>query len=430
MIRRNQMNGSPSKDRIKVKVVDCDVHPVPESLEAFTEFYPEPYRSRYFTKHATEVPLSFFLYTPHPNLVSYGMQGPGGYATPPGKMGGSGSDPDYLAKQLCVDHSTDYCLFNPLFFRARHWDPQWDSAHCSAINNWLAKCWLEGKANAHGRFYGSIQVSAMDPEGAVREIEKWAGHPAFKQIYFLADSGIPFGHPSLEPVMRAASKHNFPIGTHLFRHAGLRSMTPVGFPSYHVEVLPEWIFTYIGHVSSMVFGGVFERYPNLKLVCIEGGAEWAGPMIWRMDRHWEQLGAEIPHLKRKPSEVIREHVRFATQPLCEPEGQGDLRRFLEWGLAENCIVFSSDYPHYDFDPATWVANQLPSSWRDRLMAQNAIETYGLPAERPRDYLDDMDAGDHRMRAGEKRQLALAQLANGQLGVAGAQFDRTAIESSD
>jgi predicted TIM-barrel fold metal-dependent hydrolase len=187
-------------------------------------------------------------------------------------------------------------------------------------------------------------------------------------------------------------------------------MTPVGFPAYHVEVLPNWIFTYISHVTSMVFEGVFERYPNLKLVAIEGGCEWLAPLTWRLDRQWEELGAEIPQCTRRPSELIREHVRAATQPLCEPQGRGDLTRFLEWAGAEETVVFSSDYPHYDFDAAPWVSQQLPEAWRHRVMASNALETYNLPAERPRDFLDDMEIVNPRMEAGERRFTALAAAA--------------------
>ena len=397
-------------EMLPVKVVDCDVHPVPATMEEFTEHYPEPFRSRYFTRHAEEVPLSFLLYTPHSNTGgNQGMGGPGGYATPP--RGGGGSHPDFLAQQLCVENGIDYCVMNPLFFRPRHWDPEWDVAHAAAINNWLAANWLEGEANRHGRFFGAIQVSSLDAEAAVREVEKWAGHPAFIQSYMLADSFVPFGHPQFEPLLKASAKHDLPLATHLYRHSGIRSMTPVGFPSYHVEVLPNWIFTYICHVTSTVFEGIFERYPNLKFVAVEGGCEWVGPLLWRLDKQWEQLRSEVPQCTRRPSEIIAEHVRFATQPLCEPTGKNDLVRFLEWGRADKTIVYSSDYPHYDFDPAPWVARQLPEHLRDRVMGANALETYpSLPALRPRDYLDDMVIDNPRMEAGERRYNALAAAA--------------------
>ena len=398
---------------VPVSVVDCDVHPVPKSLDEFLEHYPEPFRSRYFAKYREEVPMSFLLYTPHSNTGgNAGMGGPGGYAAPP-NGGGPGSDPDFLARQLCVDNGTDYLVMNPLNFRPRHWDPEWDAAHCSAINSWLAATWLEGEANRHGRFFGGIQVSAINPASAAIEVEKWAEHPAFVQSYIIADSHVAFGHPQYEPLLAATAKHNLPLGTHLYRHAGIRSMTPVGFPSYHVETLPNWIFTYMCHVTSLVFEGVFERYPNLKFVAIEGGCEWVAPLMWRLDRQWEELREEVPQTRRRPSEIIREHMRFATQPLCEPRGRGDLIRAMEWGGAEETMVFSSDYPHYDFDPAKWVAQQVPDSWRHQLMAANALSAYTkMPPVRPRDHLDDMEVPDFRIEAGERRDEVMTALRAG------------------
>src|SRR6185312_17521772 len=102
----------------------------------------------------------------------------------------------------------------------------------------------------HGRFFGAILVTSLDGEAAARELERWAGHPAFVQSYLIADSHVAFGNPQFEPLLEATSRHNLPLATHLYRHAGIRSMTPVGFPSYHVETLPNWIFTYISHVTS------------------------------------------------------------------------------------------------------------------------------------------------------------------------------------
>ena len=49
-------------------------------------------------------------------------------------------------------------------------------------------------------------------------------------------------------------------------------------------------------LTSLVFEGVFERFPKLKIVLVEGGFAWAPALCWRMDKHWERLRVETPHV--------------------------------------------------------------------------------------------------------------------------------------
>ncbi len=77
-------------------------------------------------------------------------------------------------------------------------------------------------------------------------------------------------------------------------------------------------------LTSMIFGGVFVRFPDLKLVLSEYGVTWALPMMWRMDRAWELGDRELAGLSVAPSETVRRNVRFTTQPLDEPPVQQQL----------------------------------------------------------------------------------------------------------
>ena len=94
--------------------------------------------------------------------------------------------------------------------------------------------------------------------------------------------------------------------------------------------------------------GVPERFPRLKIVFIEGGFGWIPSTMWRMDQHFERFRDEVPHLKRRPSEYVREHFWFTTQPIDEPDEARHLRSLIEW-VGVDRLLFSSDYPHWDFD---------------------------------------------------------------------------------
>jgi hypothetical protein len=70
---------------------------------------------------------------------------------------------------------------------------------------------------------------------------------------------------------------------------------------------------------------------------IEAGIAWLPPLLWRLDKHWQRLRSETPHLKRPPSEYIREHVWLTTQPMEEPERRKHFTDMVEWiGIDRLC----------------------------------------------------------------------------------------------
>ena len=83
-------------------------------------------------------------------------------------------------------------------------------------------------------------------------------------------------------------------------------------------------------LTSLVIEGVPERFPKLKFVFIEGGFGWVPAITWRMDKHWQRFRDEVPHVKRPPSEYVRERFWFTTQPIEEPDNARHLRTVIEW----------------------------------------------------------------------------------------------------
>ena len=133
----------------------------------------------------------------------------------------------------------------------------------------------------------------------------------------------------------------------------------------------------MGHLNSMVCEGVFEKFPKLRLVLIEGGIAWLPHLMWRMDKNFKALRSSVPWLQRLPSEYIREHVRLTTQPIEEPSDPSRILQILDWIHAEETVMFSSDYPHWDFDNPMMSLPPMPKTLKARVMAGTATELYRL-----------------------------------------------------
>jgi predicted TIM-barrel fold metal-dependent hydrolase len=134
-------------------------------------------------------------------------------------------------------------------------------------------------------------------------------------------------------------------------HAGGVNGLPVtssGWPSYYLEEHQDQSLTVQSALISLLFSGVFETFPDLRILSIEAGFGFVPGLIWRLDKIWERNRAELPQVKRPPSEYLKRNVWFATQPTEEPEKIGHMLDLLEW-IGWDRLVFASDYPHWDFD---------------------------------------------------------------------------------
>ena len=80
----------------------------------------------------------------------------------------------------------------------------------------------------------------------------------------------------------------------------------------------------------------------------------------------------MPHLRRAPSEYIREHFWFTTQPIEEPPDPTEFLLLLADLGMDDRIMFATDYPHWDFDsPDQAIPRALDPDLRRRIMAENA-----------------------------------------------------------
>jgi predicted TIM-barrel fold metal-dependent hydrolase len=149
-----------------------------------------------------------------------------------------------------------------------------------------------------------------------------------------------------------------------------------GEPTYYVEWHSGLSQVFQANVISLICHGVFERFPTLKVVLTEGGLGWIPDVLWRLDKNVKGLRDEVPWVRRLPSEYVFDHVRFTSQPLPEPRRREHLHVLCDIARADRTLMFSSDYPHWDFDDPRYALTALPAGIRQRVKVDNAVETYG------------------------------------------------------
>lgn len=356
---------------IAVTIVDTDVHPLPVSGEVLKSYAPAEWKDTLWPTGNAVSPTAHFYDTPD----SYKTNSLRVDANPP-SGGIAGSDPDFAAKQLLIDAGVSIAVLEPMCDAQL---PQAEHVLKATYNDWLADVWL-GDNNWHGRWRGAISVTAQDPAAAAREIERWADHPYMAEVLMTPQTrAIPFGSPHFDPLYAAAARHRLPVATHLMGQTPfeLIPIYPVGNPAHWHDFFASWPLLYVSHLMSLVFDGAFDRHPDLRVVFVEGGFTWALPVMWRMDRIWEQRRADLPHVRRRPSDYVREHVRFTTQPL-EEVNVTTYREYIEMMDLGDNIMFSTDYPHWSYDAPEWAIRRFPADQRERIMRGNATALYGLP----------------------------------------------------
>jgi predicted TIM-barrel fold metal-dependent hydrolase len=293
-----------------------------------------------------------------------------------------GSDPELMERQLLGEAGVDIAIFVYHSYGALT-HPEADVARVSAINEWLASRWLD-ENNHHKRYRASIRLTATNAKAALAELDKWGDHPYFIQALVAPLYSPGFGHPSYDEVWRACAERGLPVAVHAMNDAfgSVSYNSAMGAPAYNFELHGTlYPYTYAAQLASLVCGGAFERIPDLKFVFIEGGISWATALGAHLDRNWKHLRSEVPHLSMAPSEYIRRNAFFSTQPVEEPKNPEALLQSYEY-LGEESILFSTDYPHWDFDDPRTALPRMSEELKRKIMGGNAIKLYGLPTERP------------------------------------------------
>lgn len=246
-------------------------------------------------------------------------------------------------------------------------------AAAKAANNWTIERFL---SNQSDRLYGLMMVPNQLPAEAAREIRRVGRHPRIVGALMGANGiGKPFGHPLYHPIYAAAADMGLPIVVRAGGDAVPDTLThPAGggLPMTFGEYNSLLGCSLMAHLVSMIGQGVFERFPDLKVLLEGGGTAWIPFLLWRADTEWKGLRRDVPWVRFPPSEYFRRHVRVATHPVSRSQGPERLAKLLGAvpELSE-VLCFGSGFPLYNADSVADAAVHLPSAWRGGIFRDNA-----------------------------------------------------------
>jgi predicted TIM-barrel fold metal-dependent hydrolase len=361
------------------QLVDCDVHPIMKG--GMAELGPYLSQSaqhrlgidgrRGLTtggqRETVSIPRNM-LYVNPAGVLRGDAHSPEGFAP--------GADPAYTARQLLDAHGISRAVLigGEVLGLGAMPDPDVAAIIAAAYNDWLAATWLASDA----RYRGTLVVGAQDPVQAAAEIRRSAVDQRFVAV-LLPLTNILMGQRHYYPIYEAAAEVGLPITVHPNSGEGIFRTSPSlagGEPTYYVEWHTGLSQVFQANVISLICHGVFERFPTLKVVMTEGGLGWIPDVLWRLDKNVKGLRDEVPWVRRLPSEYVFDHVRFTSQPLPEPRRREHLHVLCDIARADRTLMFSSDYPHWDFDDPRYALTALPAEIRQRVKVDNAVETYG------------------------------------------------------
>ena len=342
--------------------IDCDIHPTVPSARALL-----PHLEPYWREHM----LRRGLERENFDISAYPSGAP--LTARPDWRGANGLAATNLAAiqaQLLDPFRPSAAICNVLHGAQMMMSEDLSLALCRGINNWLIAEFLDRDP----RLRASITVPIHSADLAAEEVERLAGDKRFVQILLLAMAELPLGRRQMWPLYKVAEKYGLPIGIHAgssFRHPPSAG----GWGSLYLEDYVSYAQGFAGALNSLLAEGVFQKFPDLKVVLIESGVSWLPASLWRIDKTWRGVRSEVPWLAQLPTEIVRHRVRLTLQPFDLPEDGAAIMRVLEQIGSDDMLLFSTDYPHWQFDGMDALPPGLPPALLQKILFDNPRATY-------------------------------------------------------
>ena len=255
-------------------------------------------------------------------------------------------------------------------------DPEAVGLMFRAFNRWLDEDW---GVNYQDRIYAAPYISLADVDMAVAELE-WALDRGARVICMRPAAPVtsvgarPPADPMFDPFWARVNEAGITVVAHA-GDSGLSSngYAPEGFsasfsggykPSIKSFNIERAIYDFL---ASLLFDELFVRFPNIRLVSVENGAEYLGDLF----RKLQSSARKLPGFyKEDPVEMFRRNIWI------NPFWEDDVQEVVAHMGADR-VVFGSDWPHIEAvpNPLDYAVElkAFDDVERRRIMFDNAIE---------------------------------------------------------
>jgi len=287
------------------------------------------------------------------------------------------TDPGLIQEELVEQFHIDHPIINNLVPSDRIFTRDRAIAETRAANDVLVENFLDADED----FYGLISLPTRAPDAAVEEIDRLGSEDQVIGAFIILSDEFqdrPLGDPRYDIIYDALEVADL---TPVFHVSNFPAPNPVvrtvetNFS--RIAVGPVWC-TMLG-VTSLIAQGVPEKFPDLDFLFTEGGLTVVPHMMARLNRRYGEFSSELPLLEQSPEEYLRERFYFSTQPIEEFNDPEHMRDTLDI-IGADSIVFSTDFPHHDFDHPSALEGFLQhfdEDERDQILQGNVETAFGL-----------------------------------------------------
>lgn len=236
-----------------------------------------------------------------------------------------------------------------------------------AYNKWFVERILPHEP----RIKTMLALPFSDPDACLETIRRYADEPQVIGFLVTSQRDEAVYENRFMPVYAELEKRGLPIGF----HAG---------PDYNVaqamnKFLSVHALSFVTcnmiHLSNWVINAMPERFPGLDVIWIESGLAWLPFMMQRLDHEFLMRQSDAPQLKKLPSEYMKQ-MYYTSQPL-EVTDMNLLESTFKAINAETQLLYSSDWPHWDFDLPTRITSLpfLSEQAKRNILGENALRLF-------------------------------------------------------